>query len=300
MPAATYSSTEEAAALTTLNTYRINSKVGPLTQHSQLDTSASNHLGHIATNNLVFNAEYMTNPSKGLHWEDASLPGFTGERPIDRVRFAGYTYDVSENGVVGFGLTGESCARILVEGSVYHRAAVLFSATDIGISFQAVGQGYFGCFMEIGLRGFDQLPAEATTYPYEGQTGAYSSFTPATESPNPAPDLSVTGLPVMISLYSQVTMPSTSTRFSASDIIVTQYSLVAQGSATPVAARVLAYPGVTGNGVTLTADGRLRDGHVFLLPTSALATNTTYTVTFTGTVKGVAANKTWSFTTGSV
>jgi len=299
-PVGVYASAENGNVFDGINAARISTGVGGLNQALKLDTASANHVSFIASNNLVFNTDYMTNPAKGLHWEDSALPGFTGATPGDRVAFVQYTHGSMEDGAVAFGITGAQCASLLVDDTVYHRGSVLSPATDIGVSIQAVGQGYFACFMEIGLTGTDQLPADIVAYPYSGQTGVHTTFIPSTESPNPAPDLAEAGIPIMVSLYSQKTQPSIITAFFASDVAISQFSVTAQGSTTAVTTRVLAQTGVTSTGPTLTVDGRLRDGQIFLLPTAKLLTNTVYNVLFSGAVRGIPVTKSWSFTTGPV
>jgi uncharacterized protein YkwD len=299
-PTPNYSSSEDAAIFTILNTLRLGAGVGSLAQNTKLDTAAKHHSSYVMSNNLQSNSAYLSNPYS-LHWEDAQYPGFTGAMPIDRLQYVGYTgAQIGENVSLGTPLTGALCIQTLIDQTVYHRASLLSSAAEVGVSIISdSGNTTAMCTIELGGTGFDQLPADATVYPYDRETGLPTTFYTASEWPNPAPDLPQTGVPVMISFYSQKTMPSVFSTFAGSDVVVTGFSIVQQGGSTPLASRVLTASGVTSLGPTLMIDSHLRPGVLFLLPTTQLQVNTTYTVTFTGTVKGVAVTKTWSFGTGA-
>jgi hypothetical protein len=142
-----------------------------------------------------------------------------------------------------------------------------------------------------------QLPADGSvlTYPYAGQTAVKTSFTPATEVPNPAPDLTTSGHPIGLSFATQ--------NHPTPTVVISQLSVTAQGGA-QATVRVLVNSATTSgtNGVMVTNDTTIAanaPGQVYVVPVSALTPNTTYSVSVAATVDGNAVSKTWTFTTGN-
>ena len=150
------------------------------------------------------------------------------------------------------------------------------------------------CGLELGISTLSgQLPPSGSWafYPADGQTGVPPTFYNHAESPVPASDLLVAGHPIVMSLYNQ-----TNTSLLATNITLTTFTLTA--GSTLVTTRVLAQTGVGGSGIT-TDSNIPAPGVLVLLPTSPLSANTSYTVIFAATVKGVFVSKSWSFTTGN-
>jgi len=298
---------ENLAAFTLLNQLRAAAGSGLLAQNAQLDVAAANHANYLLKN-------WSNATLADFHHEVAGATGYTGITPQTRQAFAGYTGGGMEDGLPALATsTGTECVHVLVENAVYHRLSMLSGDIDVGVSVANDGTNGV-CVMELGvsalLGGFNnwggQIPAAPVVYPYKGQTGVDTTFYPVSETPNPAPDLgsAAAGTPITVSLATQALIGADLAGFVASDVTITAFSLTAQGSTTPVNARIVVKSGVlAGAGVTLTSDvsgGYLSQAFDFLLPLAPLTLNTTYNVVFTATVKGKPVNLSWSFTTGAV
>jgi uncharacterized protein YkwD len=301
LPVPAYSS-DDLNLYGAINAIRQNAGAGLLAENAALDAAAANHAGFLINNNLL-NAPVLTGTiSVGgvsiayAHYEDSSLPGFTGSTPAARALAAGYDGpNVSES--LSFGpATGAACGAA-IEDSVYHLSELMLPFTDIGISYNGGKGSGPVCDVEVGAGSVGQYPAAGNWAYYPSQSGVPPTFYNQTESPDPAPDLvSATGIghPIVFSLYNQ-----SATNLAASSITLHAFSLQ-DASGNPVAARVLAQAGVASDGTAVTYDNNLpMPGILVLLPTSPLTPNTIYTATFSATVNGVAISQAWSFATGS-
>ncbi|MGA8148533.1 MAG: hypothetical protein WB870_13330 [Gallionellaceae bacterium] len=303
IPPPSDSSQDNLALFTQLNSIRQASGAGMVVQNPDLDTAASNHANYLVNNNFVTNVSYLNSSVDGIlggHCEDSSMPGYTGSTPQARATAAGYalgtTGTVSE--LLSFGAASGSACGASIEDSVYHLVQLISPFVEMGLSFNGgIGSGPV-CDIELGIAGSEsgQLPASGSwvSYPADGQTNVAPKFYNQAESPVPAPDLQLAGHPIVISMYNQ-SNPS----LNVTDIILDTFTLTSGG--TPVNTRVLAQSGVTSTGTAPTADANISGpGILVLLPTSPLNADTSYTVTFSATVKGVGVDKSWSFKTGSM
>ncbi len=299
VPASTYGAGENGSAFDLINAIRSRAGAGKLAQSSALDTAAKNHTGYFIQNSGLDHT-YINSLHEGVlggHYEDPANPGFYGKTAQERVTKAGYLGNVTE--LLSFGAASSvDCVESLTN-SVYHLAPIMSPRyADIGISFEMSSAFGTVCAIELGLPGttLGQLPAAGSLaiYPYAGQTAVVPTFYNQAEAPIPARDLERAGHPVAVSLYS-LAAPV----LSGSDIVISGFSMMTNAG-TPVAVRVLTKSGVISSGPALVVDDNIADvGVVFLLPTSPLAANTTYKVTFAAMLKGNAVTKDWSFTTGA-
>ena len=163
-------------------------------------------------------------------------------------------------------------------------------------------------FVNIGNRSglsAGQIPVAPVKYPYANQIGVDTTFVPAAETVNVAPDLGTAsiGIPVTVSLVTQELIGANLVGFLAADVTINSFSLTVQGGASPFAARIVTKAGVVaGAAVALTNDpskAYLMASSLVLLPLSPLSPNTTYNVVFKATVKGEIVDLAWSFTTGA-
>jgi len=299
VPAPVYALPDDVTIATQLNAARQGSGSGLLAQSTVLDLSAHNHTNFLVNNQLVGNYTYLTSTFDGVsggHYENPSLSGYSGQLPQARAAAAGYTGTVSE--LITFGTASGADCIAAFENSVYHLAQMLSPSMDVGIDFNAGNGGGSACAIELGVptTSLGQLPASGTivTFPNSGMTGVAPTFYNQGEDPDPAPDLSVAGHPVLVSLYTTATPTLT-----GSDIVIQTFSITpANGSA--VAVRVLVNSGVTSSGPAITVDNTISaPGELLLLPTVPLTPNTLYNVSFAATVKGAAVSQNWSFTTGA-
>ncbi|WP_342051227.1 MULTISPECIES: CAP domain-containing protein [unclassified Cupriavidus] len=279
VPAPTYGSTDvRLTTFTDLNTYRVAMGVGALRQDDTLDRAADNHLTYMKANSVI------------THTETTGLQGYTGATPYDQVVAAGG----AKEQYVGQTASGSLSCLSSFRNSVYHLMGITSNQENIGLAMRdgfcvmnfnvvtgAKGSGY-------GLPqwGGQQMAPSAVAYsPIDGET-VFGGFTPAAESPNPAPDLTTAGHPIMF----RVPAPNTS------DVLtVTSFTLTGPGgSSIPV--RVLVPANAkAGSMAGAVQDSNLYPGVAFMLPTAQLAAGT-YTATFVGARNGTVINKSWSFT----
>ncbi|WP_042875546.1 CAP domain-containing protein [Cupriavidus necator] len=283
VPTPTYGAADQRlSAFDALNTLRQKMGVGMLKQDAVLDLAAENHLNYAKANNTT------------SHLETQGLTGFTGANPYDQVVAAGGSKNQwigQELGKAGY-LSGAECAQAFLH-SVYHLQGATSGQETVGIAFHdnlcvinfGVVTGANGSGYGLPQWGGQQLPANAVAYyPLDNDT-VVGSFTPASESPNPAPDLASAGTPIMF----RVGAPN------ASDVLtVSAFTLTGPGGAS-VPVRVLV-PSAAQSGSMSGAisDSNLYAGVVFMLPTAPLAAGA-YTATFAGARNGVAISKSWSF-----
>uniref|UniRef100_UPI003F496C70 CAP domain-containing protein n=1 Tax=Cupriavidus taiwanensis TaxID=164546 RepID=UPI003F496C70 len=266
------------ASYTELNNYRLAMGVGALRQDAHLDLAASNHLDYMKANSLL------------AHEEVAGKPGFTGVNPYEQAVAAG----AAKAQWVSQAASGSAFCVDSFKNSVYHLQGITSNQETVGIANR---DGY--CVVNFGLMtgangsgyglpswGGQQLAEGSVAHsPVDGETIS-GTFTPAGESPNPAPDLAIAGHPIMFRVPSA----------KVSDVLtVSSFTLVGPGGvAIPV--RVLvptnAKPGSVASAIE---DARLYSGVAFMLPTQPLTAGT-YTATFAGARNGVAISKSWSFT----
>nr|WP_280971467.1 CAP domain-containing protein [Cupriavidus gilardii]WDE72704.1 hypothetical protein [Cupriavidus gilardii] len=281
-PTPTYPSADgRLAAFEALNSMRVKIGVGAVQQDATLDVAADNHLSYMKANSVV------------SHSEDPAKPGFTGENPYDQVLAAGGIKDQWIGQVATGGAPdGAECVAGF-KRSVYHLQGITSNQEKVGISVRdnfcvinfAVVTGAKGGGYGLAQWGGQQLAANAMAYyPSDGDS-VLGTFMPAAESPNPAPDLSTAGHPIMF----RVAAPD------ANDVLtVSSFTLVDPNGA-PVPARVLVPSNAkAGSLASALEDANLYRGVVFLLPTQPLAAGS-YTATFSGARNGAAITKTWSF-----
>lgn len=310
-PASTYvTGSTQQAAFAQLNAYRLAMGVGALSQDAILDTSAQAHALYLNTNVINGNLSALS------HNEVSTFPDYYEVTPLSRARKAGVpaTEWVGEN--VADGLPQSSSTAYASDclsqflNTVYHLQAATSVQQTIGIGFQpytGAGAGIYACVLDFGetagvsgtpsdngfdLSGGQQMATTAiAASPYPGETGVARTMT--AESPNPAPDLTAPGRPILVQV----------TAMNEGDTLTVQSFTLTAPDGTVVPSRIiLPSTALTGSASTATADvnNLLSQGVAVLLPLAALAANTTYTVTLSAQRNGVAeSSKPWTFTTGS-
>lgn len=276
----------ERAVFDALNEARERGNFGLLAQDPRLDTAAARHADYLARN---LNGALS-------HLQDSRLPAFLGETPIDRVRASGYDTQVNFE-AISSGTSAQACLELL--NTVYHLGSLMIGATDVGIAVNPAA----GCVIEPQLpRRMERMQARRAgtvgVYPYPGQRSVPAAFMPATEMPNPAPDLgdTVVGPPILVDLNSDAAVSP-----AVGGIVLARFALVEAATGRPVETRILGSRGVAaapGAALDVRVDRRLTSaGHVFLLPMQPLKTATAYAVDFSGSVNGIGVNRRWDFTT---
>jgi len=226
VPAPSYPpSSSERAVFDALNEARARGNFGLLQQDARLDAAAAAH------------AEYLAHNLGGAisHHQHADRPRFSGETPIARLAAAGYATEVSREAISN-GTTARGCLELL--NTIYHLGDLMSGATEVGIAVHPSA----GCVIEPQLplaSPGPQARAAGTlgVYPFPGQTGVPAAFAPASETPNPAPDLgaALLGPPVLADLRSAA-MPG----LAASEVVLGRFELRELSAAAPVARRVRA------------------------------------------------------------
>jgi uncharacterized protein YkwD len=253
-----------------INYRRTQAGVGALTRNAQLDRSSQAHSDYQRLNNTV------------THEEQSNKPGFTGATLEDRVRAAGYTlvpdYASGEIIAASTGNTGFFMAEELVT-AIYHRF-VMFEPLfkDMGSGAATTSANYIYFTTNLGAtRGYSPgLPSHTiVTWPFNGQTGVQPTFASDFEEPDPVPDRNEVGYP--ISVHANLT-----------ETLAVQSFTVRPRGGSNLATRLL----VKGQDTNTTMASV-----VSIVPLAPLAANTSYEVSFSGTVGGTAVSKTWSFTT---
>jgi uncharacterized protein YkwD len=254
-----------------INYRRSQAGVGALARNNQLDRSSQAHSDYQRLNNLV------------THDEQSNRAGYTGATVEARVQAAGYAlvpnYASGEIIAATTNNTGFYMAEELVT-AIYHRF-VMFEPLfkDMGTGSATASASYIYFTTNLGAtRGYSPgLPSHSiVSWPFNGQTGVQRNFFSDFEEPDPVPDTNEVGYP--ISVHANLTEP----------IVVTSFTVRVRGAANSLATRLL----VKGQDPNTTMASVAA-----IVPLAPLAANTTYDVSFNGTVGGAAVSKTWSFTT---
>lgn len=276
---------QELAFFNIINDFRSKLGLGLLAQNTKLDAANQNHLKYLLTNtDIDFSAIDPATGRPRFHIEDPARPNYTGITELDRANFTQYggAY-VGESGAYGLG-QGASTAITNLIATVYHRSGLMYQAPrDIGI---AVGNdAYQTTVITFGYVTKRQTNASNYfgAYPADKQTGvprvAYI------ETPNPLPDVAYADFGTKTSFPINVVSAERST------LAVTSFTVTEQGQSTPLDARLLTKD---------TDPNKDLDTNIaFLVGKAPFKANTTYNVSFTGTVNGASVSKSWSFTTGS-
>lgn len=317
VPPATYPSNSPSAALfAQLNAYRQALGVGLMRQDVALDKAATAHANYGLQNVLSRAINFLD------HDENPSLPGFTGAWPLQRARAAGAptTELVGEVVTGSYGpvrhTAGTDCGNAWIN-SVYHLQGVTATSESMGVGVatkittpegQQPAMSTF-CVVDMGTTmgvpnrdhstevnatpssgGQQFAPNLIVHAPYTNENGVSVAMSPF-EIPNPAPDLSAPGRPVMVRVNAA----------NGNTLTVSNFQLV-DNTGAAVASRILVpRSAVSGSTAVVTADpnNALSPGVAFLLPLARLKANTTYTVTFASARDGTPMSTSWSFTTGA-
>jgi hypothetical protein len=298
------------AAFNQVNAYRNAMGVGMLSQDPVLDTSAQAHSLYMFTN-------LSTGVITALpHDEIAGNANYYGDTPLLRAQKAGAPASefIAENIAAGIATSSAGAAAAAADcigqalASVYHLVDLTYTQQTIGFGYTPGTSAYpvYTCTSDFGTStGVSGTPGPNTSSSVGGQqilTSAlvHSPYTSETgvalalrlEVPNPAPDLSAPGRPVLVRVNAQ----------QGIDMLTVSAYALTDGSGATVASRILVpASAVAGSTATTVADpnGLLPSGTAVLVPLQPLKANTTYTVTFSGARDGSAVSSTWTFTTAA-
>ncbi|MDF3035003.1 MAG: hypothetical protein K0S28_277 [Paucimonas sp.] len=239
-----------------------------LTHHAAVDQAAQAHSTYQQQNDLI------------SHDETPGKPGFTGITLADRLTAAGYrfgrTYAYGEVIASSGTTSGVSAAEDLI-AAIYHRFVIfepVFRQAGAGAATVTNGNTYFTVdFITDAFDGLGQ--GKFVHYPVDGQQGVPINFFSDYETPDPVPNRNEVGYPV--SIHADL----------GSTINVESFTIQPRGGAA-MSARLL---------TKATDQNTSTSSAVAIVPLSRLARLTTYDVSFSGSVDGVAVSRNWSFTT---
>lgn len=256
-----------------INYRRSQAGMSVLTDNAQIDTAAQGHSDYQRINNTV------------THVQTAGNQGFTGATLQDRLSNAGYTivspYAIGEAIAATTGGTGFYMAEQLIT-AIYHRFVIfepVFKEIGTGASTNSANYTYFTSdFAASNGYGAGLASGVVATWPFDGQVNVPHNFFSDQEEPDPVPNQDEVGYPV--SVHANLT----------STLVVQSFTIHVHGGSSNLSTRLLSQATDPAN-TTVPAAA--------IIPLTPLATSTTYDVNFTGTVDGIAVNKSWSFTTAA-
>lgn len=238
-------------------------------RNSQIDTAAQGHSNYQKLNDTI------------THEQIPGKSGFTGVTLLDRLNAAGYVFTqsryaygevISATGA----LSGFEAADGLI-AAIYHRFVIfepMFTEAGVGIASIPGGYSYFTTNFTANGLGPGVGRGNVALYPFANQAQVPVNFYSDREVPDPVPGQNEVGYPV--SIHADITAV----------LSVQSFTLKPRGGAAlPV--RLL----------TRDTDSHTSAAVAAIIPTVVLAPRTTYDAQFIGTVDGVPANRSWSFTT---
>lgn len=240
-----------------------------LNRNSLIDTAAQGHSDYQRINDVI------------THEQTPGAPGFTGETLLERLTAAGYrftqgSYAYGEVIAATGDRSGINAAEDLIT-AIYHRF-VMFEPrfTEVGAGAAAVANGYNYFTLNFAANGLGPGlgRGQFAVYPIAGQENIVPVFYSDYETPDPVGDRNAVGYPVSIhaDINATVTVTSFTIRPRGGGALATKLLSRATDSFTPASVAAI-------------------------VPLDVLAARTTYEVEFAGTIDGVAASRTWTFTT---
>lgn len=290
--------TAEKGGWDLLMAQRSSCSFGLLQQDARLDVASAAHSNYLVQNSLRLEATVIG------HFENPTYPFFAGNSPTDRTTAAGFSGNVFEildirstlsvnagAAYIADEALGASSMRELIE-TVYHARGAFWAGRSGGIGAVAgfgpvaqpgVTQSQFSLTSEISSEANTQKlgTGAVASFPCNGTVGINGTFAPATESPNPFPSITDTAAKYGTPLYFKA---------DAGSVLI-----ITTGTVTNV---------TNGSALTLSQMNKGNDpaaeitaNEVFLVPTSAFAKASSYSVHVGGTVNGTAFTKDFTFST---
>jgi uncharacterized protein YkwD len=255
-----------------LNYRRAQLGLSVLARNSQVDTAALGHSNYLRLNNTV------------SHDQTVGAPGFTGVTLTNRLSAAGYVLGGGHAIGEVISATTNTSGFYQVEElitAIYHRF-VMFEPVfrEVGTGATTIAGGY--TYFTADLTATNGLGAgigagRLVNYPISGQTNIPTDFFSDTESPDPVPNQNKVGYPVSV---------HSDTGRGGAGVVVRSFTISPRGG---TALNTLLLSSAT--------DSRTSSAGAAIIPLAPLRPGTVYDVSFDGTVDGVAASRTWSFTT---
>ncbi|TWI60612.1 uncharacterized protein YkwD [Pseudoduganella lurida] len=242
-----------------------------LTRNTLIDTAAGGHSNYLRLNNTV------------SHEQVSGSPGFTGVTLVNRLTAAGYTLTGSYAAGEVISAAGDRSGFFHAEElitAIYHRFAIfqpVFREIGTGASSTANYTYFTADFATTNGYGPGVGRGNVVVYPASGQTGVPVNFMSDSESPDPVPNQNEVGYP--ISVHADI----------STTVLVTAFTVKPRGGDNlPV--RLL-------SAATDADTQKTSAAAAAIVPLVRLAANTTYDVSFSGSVDSAAVTRNWSFTT---
>lgn len=252
------------------NFRRQQSGLPALTRNTRMDAAAQAHSEYQRLNNTI------------THNQTAGLPGFTGVDLLARLNQAGYTFDPRFAHAYGevISSTSDASGFYMAEelvAAIYHRFVIFeptFKETGGGAAYSN-GNYYFTTdFAANNGYGPGLTAGNVATYPFANQERVPVVFNSDYESPDPVAGQNEVGYP--ISVHANIDAVLTVQNFSVK---------ARNGSPLPVKLLVN------------QSDHETPRSAAAIVPLVVLSGNTIYDVDFSGTLNGVAIQRSWSFRT---
>lgn len=241
-----------------------------LIENAVIDRASQGHSDYQKANNTV------------THDQTPGKPGFTGAHLLDRLNAAGYTfanasYAYGEVISASTSNSGFYMAEELIT-AIYHRFVIFepkFKEIGTGAATTAAGYTYFTSdFAANNGYGPGLGQGGLVTWPVNGQTKVAANFFSDYESPDPVAGVNEVGYPV--SVHADINAVLT----------VQSFTIRPRGGA-DLAVKLL----------SAGSDADTPRSAAAIVPLAVLKANTTYDVSFSGTVDSVAVSRSWFFTT---
>jgi tetratricopeptide (TPR) repeat protein len=253
---------ERTAAYDLVNSFRQKVSLPVLREDRSLAAAAEAHAYYV-----LFNWGNSKLAGLGIHSEDPSLPGFSGQNSAERDRHFGYAGFQSAE-VLNHTGTSTAAVQVWID-SVYHRLP-LIGRESSGIGYGEAQVGTLAVnVMDFGVGAAES--ADPIVFPYQDQTDVPAGFV-GNEVPDPAPNARYpVGYPITIAAG------------GADSLSITSASVTpAGGAAVPV---IVDQPGKLD----------LDQNEAAILPQTPLTPGTVYTVRVRGLLDGRPWSDSWTF-----
>lgn len=243
-----------------------------VTRNPRIDEAALGHSNYQTLNGIT-------------HDQVTGKPGFTGVTLLERLGAANYQF-TQNSGAYGEVIvrtrnpSGFVGSEDLIT-AIYHRFVIFEPAfKELGSAAAVSPEGFVYVTTNFVVNGLAPVlgAGNLVTYPFANQQSVPLNFFSDSESPDPIADRNEVGYP--ISVHADIT----------STIDVQSFTIRPRGGA-PLQVQLL----------ERDTDAHMSRSNVVgaaaIVPLEVLMSGTTYDVEFIGTVDGIPANRSWSFTT---
>jgi uncharacterized protein YkwD len=245
--------------------------LGLLSRNANVDLAARGHSNYQKVNDTI------------THVQVAGKPGFTGVGVAERLTAANYVFTSTRGYAFGevisasANVAGATNAEDLIT-AIYHRFVIFepkFLEAGAGSSgFSATGYNFLTVNFTANGLGPGLGKGKFAVYPSANQTGITTVLFSDQELPDPVPNQNAVGYPV--SVHADID----------TKVIVQTFTISPRGGQ-PLATRLLSN----------ATDPETPASAAAIIPLAELTAATTYDVKFAGTVSGLTAERSWSFTT---